>query len=100
MDFFETDKINYHIVVDAYSKWLEVIPMRFTTSLKTIDPSRTLVTRYGIPEDLASDNGPQLAAEEFTKFMRQNWVKFTRVSPYHPASKGWRSVPYRKLKWL
>ena len=62
--------------------------MSSTTSLKTSEVLRSLFSRYGIPEELFSDNGPQLAAEEFTKFLRQNGIKFTRVPPYHPASNG------------
>ena len=62
--------------------------MSSTTSLKASEVLRSLFSRYGIPEELVSDNGPQLAAEEFTKFMRQNGIKFTRVPPYHPASNG------------
>ena len=49
---------------------------------------RSLFARYGIPEEVASDNGPQLASEEFSQFLKQNGVKFTRVPPYHPASNG------------
>ena len=37
---------------------------------------------------MVSDNGPQLASEEFSQFLKQNGVKFTRVPPYHPASYG------------
>ncbi|XP_015757932.1 PREDICTED: uncharacterized protein K02A2.6-like [Acropora digitifera] len=88
IDFFEKDKLNFLIVVDAYSKWLQIIPMSSTTSLKTIEALQSLFSRYGIPEDLVFENGPQLAAGEFTKFMRQNSIKFTRVPPYHPASNG------------
>ena len=62
------DKLNFLIVIDAYSKWLEISPMSSTTNLKTSDVLRSLFSRYGIQE-LVSDNGPQLAAEEFTKFM-------------------------------
>ena len=85
IDFFEKDKLNF---VDAYSKWLEIISLSSTTSLKTIEALRSLFSSYGIPEELVSDNGPQLAAEESTKFMRQNGVKFTRVPRYHAASNG------------
>ena len=56
--------------------------MSSTTSLKTIEALRSLFARYGLPEELVSDNGPQLAGEEFTKFMRKNGVKFTREPPY------------------
>ena len=40
--------------------------MSSTTSLKTIEALRSLFARYGIPDELVSDNGPHLAAEEFT----------------------------------
>ena len=48
---------------------------------------RSLFARCGIPEEVW-DNGPQLASEEFSQFLKQNGVKFTRVPPYHPASHG------------
>ena len=51
--------MNFLIVVDAYSKWLEVTPMGSMTSLKTIEVLRSLFARYGIPEEVVSDNGPQ-----------------------------------------
>ena len=83
--FFEKSKLNFLIVVDAFSKWLEVIPMSSMTSLKTIKVSRTLFARYGIPEELVSDNEPQQAPEEFTQFLKHNVVRSSWVPPYHPA---------------
>ena len=58
IDFFEKGKLNFLIVVDGYSKWLEVIPMGSMTSLKAIEVLRSLFARYGIPEEVVSDNGP------------------------------------------
>ena len=92
-DFFEKGKFNFLIMVDAYSKLLEVIPMSSTTSLKTIEVSRSLFARYGIPEDVVSDDGPQLAAEDSPiLFMKQNGVKF------HPASNGAAERPVQTAK--
>ena len=71
IDFFEKGKLNFLIVVDAYSKWLEVTPTGSMTSLKTIEVLRSLFARYGIPEEVVSDNGPQLASEEFSQFLSQ-----------------------------
>ena len=59
--------------------------MSSMTSLKTIKVSRTLFARYGIPEELVSDNEPQLASEEFTQFLKQNVVRSSWVPPYHPS---------------
>lgn len=57
-----------------------------TASFKTIKLLHSLFFRYGLPEDVVSDNGPQLASEEFAKFMKQNGVNFTLLPPYHSAS--------------
>ena len=59
--------------------------MSSMTSLKTIKVSRTLFARYGIPEELVSDNEPQLASEEFTQFLKHNVVRSPWVPSYHPA---------------
>ena len=78
----------YLIVVDAHSKWLEVLPMTTATALTTIQHLRTLFARFGVPESLVSDNGPQFTAEEFQLFCKQNGIRHIQVAPYHPASNG------------
>ena len=88
IDFFQKDKSTFLIVNDAYSKWLEVIPMTSMTSLKTTEVLRSLFAHFGLPKEVVSDNGPQLASEEFAQFLKQNGVKFTCIPPYHPASNG------------
>ena len=47
IDFFEKNKSTFLLVVDTYPKWLEVIPMTSTTSLKTMEVLRSLFARYG-----------------------------------------------------
>ena len=59
--------------------------MTQTTSNKTISALRELFARFGIPEQLASENGPQFVSDEFESFLSQNGVKHIRSSPYHPA---------------
>ena len=49
---------NYLLVVDAHSKWGEVIEVSTTTSVKTIQTLRQPFARYGLPSQLVSDNGP------------------------------------------
>ena len=57
------------IVIDSHSKWLEVCPMNTTTSTATIQHLRMIFSRFGLPETLVSDNGPQFATEEFVHFV-------------------------------
>ncbi len=62
------------IVVDAYSKWLEVFPMKKITSTNTIECLRECFSRYGLPVTLVSDNGPQLKSDEFERFLMRNGI--------------------------
>lgn len=76
------------VVIDSHSKWLEVFPIPSTTSHNTIEALRGLFASYGLPEELVSDNGPQLVSHEFTQFLERNGIKHTTVPAYHPASNG------------
>jgi hypothetical protein len=76
------------IVVDAYSKWLEVIRVSQPTTSVTISHLRRLFTSFGLPEHLVSDNGSQFTSAEFTEFLYQNNIRHTRTAPGHPASNG------------
>ena len=76
------------IVVDAYSKWLEVIKVSQPTTSTTILHLLRLFTTFGLPEHLVSDNGSQFTSAEFTEFLSQNNIRHTRSAPGHPASNG------------
>ena len=75
------------IVVDSHSKWFEVEMMPSITIEATIANLRDMFARYGIPQQLVSDNGSQFTSEEFCKFMKANGIKHTLVAPYHPTAK-------------
>ena len=47
-----------------------------------------MFVRYGLPEQLVSDNGPQFTSTDFEWCMKQNGIKHIKTSPYHPASNG------------
>jgi len=76
------------VVVDAHSKWPEVIPMTTTTASRTIEELKKLFATHGLAEQLVSYNGPQFIADEFGVFMRNNGVKHIKSPPYHPATNG------------
>ena len=76
------------IVVDACSKWPEVISMTSTTAERTIGVLRQLFARFGLPNHIVTDNGPQFAADEFRQFCSNNDIFHTFVAPYHPSSNG------------
>ncbi|XP_038072087.1 uncharacterized protein K02A2.6-like [Patiria miniata] len=88
IDFAQKDGHDFLIVIDAYAKWPEIFHMSSTTANATITVLRDLFSRYGIPYQLVSDNGPQFTSEEFQRLLKVNGVKHVRVAPYHAASNG------------
>jgi len=59
-DLFELDNLNYLIVVDYFSRYIEVAAMQKTTkSHEVIRTLKAIFARHGIPEEVRSDNGPQ-----------------------------------------
>lgn len=59
---------------DAHSKWPEVAVMKSTSSGKTNEELRSIFNRLCLPQQLVSDNGPQLVSEEFETFMEENGI--------------------------
>ena len=78
----------FMVLVDAYSKWLKVVPMASTTTEKTLEVLRSMFARYGLPDQIVSDSGPQFTSTEFEVFVKRNGVKHIQTAPYHPAPNG------------
>jgi hypothetical protein len=75
------------VVIDALSKWPEVSVMH-TTANNTIDALHSLFARFGLPEQVVSDNGPQFVSDEISQFLNLNGINNIRSAPYHPSSNG------------
>jgi transposase InsO family protein len=75
-------------IVDAHSKWPEMQIMSFTTSTQTIDRLRTTFSRYGVPVQVVTYNGPQFTSAEFQLFLKTNGIKHITTAYYHPANNG------------
>lgn len=89
IDFFGPENgLSYFIIVDSYSKWVEVIPTKSTTTEFCIRELRKLFTTFGIPVVLVSDNGTQFTSHVFKNFLQSNGVVHKLSAPYHPSSNG------------
>ncbi|XP_054257422.1 uncharacterized protein K02A2.6-like [Macrosteles quadrilineatus] len=88
VDFASFHNKEFLILVDSYSKWLEVFQMQTTTSAKTIERLRSCFAVFGLPCTLVSDGGPQLRSQEFEEFLKANGILHVVSPPYHPASNG------------
>ncbi|GFR02412.1 uncharacterized protein K02A2.6 [Trichonephila clavata] len=78
----------FFLIVDAHFKWLEMYPMKTTTTMKTIECLRDSFARFGLPRVLVSDNGSQFTSYEFQRFMQRNGVKHKTSAPFKSSSNG------------
>ena len=76
------------IVVDAFSKWPEVLPMKRTIAEDTVEELRDAFARFGVREQLVSDHVPQFVSDVLRRFMAANCVRHITGAPYHPTTNG------------
>ena len=74
------------IVVDAYFKWMKVVPIWHATSQSTIEKLRIIFAMHGLPEMLVSDNGTPFTCAEFQEFVNRNAIWYVLTSLYHRTS--------------
>ena len=55
---------NYLVMVDYYSRWIEVLHVKSTTA-ECVAKMKDVFARFGFPEEIVYDNGPQFASSEF-----------------------------------
>ncbi|KAK8763534.1 hypothetical protein V5799_033860, partial [Amblyomma americanum] len=78
----------FFVLVDAYSKWVEVVPVHAPSADATIRCLRTMFSTHGIPDIIVSDNGPAFTSEKYDDFLSKNGIRRILIPPYHPASNG------------
>ena len=89
IDFCQYNNDNWLIIVDAKSKWVEIINMKKNTdSTATIRELRRVFSTFGLPTCVVSDNGPQLVSEEITDFYKKNGIKHIPIPSYKPQCNG------------
>ena len=99
-DLFELQGNHYLLVADYYSRYLEVIKLSSTTSSAVIQAMQAMFARFGIPEYLRSDNGPQYSSEEFKNFTNQFGFLHNTSSPRYPQSNGFAERMVQTAKKL
>ncbi len=70
------------ILMDSYYKWPEVVPMQSITVKRIIEELRPIFARFGLPNQIVSDNGSQFVSEEFRELLTSNGT-------HH---KGWHHI--------
>ena len=84
IDLFEFDRDNFMVISDYYSKYFEITKLLSTKSSTVISHLGPHFGRYGIPDEIVSDNGPQFS--EFKRYTTDHNIRHITSSPRYPQS--------------
>ena len=76
------------IIVDCYTKWVDIYPVTSTSTEKTLEKLRMSFAVQGLPDILVSDNAAGFTSTEFAEFMKGNGIRHVTSAPYHPSTNG------------
>ncbi|RYQ82848.1 hypothetical protein Ahy_B10g101409 [Arachis hypogaea] len=83
-------QLRYLIVaIDYFTKWIEAEPLASITAIQCRKFLwRQIITRFGIPEIIISDNGTQFADTKFKEFLNGLRISHHFSSVEHPQTNG------------
>ena len=99
-DLFMWKNTTYLLLVDYYSRYIEISSLSSTTLKAVIQRMKTIFGRHGIPECLMSDNGPQFSSHEFQQFSKEYKFDHKTSSPNYPQANGEAERAVRTVKTL
>ena len=103
-DFFDFGGSHYLVAGDRLSGWSEIFSTPTGSSWSgargVIACLRSLFSTFGVPEELATDGGPEFTADKTKEFLHRWGVKHRLSSAYHPQSNGRAEVAVKSTKRL
>jgi hypothetical protein len=76
-------------IMDYFTKWVEVVPMKLVASIDVINfVKEHVIHRFGIPQTITIDGDSVFISEEFKKFTTNMGIKLIRSSPYYAQANG------------
>lgn len=101
IDIFEHEKEQYLLIVNYYSKYIELANLvKNTTSKNVIRHSKSIFARHGIPKVIVADNAPQFRSKEFKDFTDSWGIKQEYSSPYMANSNGLAERNVQTVKYM
>lgn len=101
MDIFELYGENYLLLVDYYSKYVEVENLnKNLTARNVIQKLKSIFSRQGIPAVIITDSGTQLISRELRNFSDEWKFKVIPCSPHHQNANGLAERSIQTIKKL
>jgi hypothetical protein len=88
LDLFQHSGKDFLLVVDHYSDFWEIDLLPDLSAETTIKRCKAQFARYGQPDRVISDNGPQFSGVEFRKFAAGWEFEHVTSSPRYPKANG------------
>ena len=88
MDLFEWQKLVYLIMVDYYSRFIEIAQLDRTKAEVVIQHCKIIFSRHSIPEEVVMDNGLQFDSNAFRNFSKEYQFHHITSSQYYLRSNG------------
>ena len=88
VDFLNLDKNDFLIIVDYFSKFVEVRKLTSKTGQSVISNLKQVFRTHGIPIRLYTDGGPPFQSENFKQFLKEYGMDHKISSPIYPQSNG------------
>jgi hypothetical protein len=76
------------VAVDKFTKWIEAKPIKKLDGSSTIKFFNEIITRYGVPHSIITDNGTNFAKGVFADYCGQKGIRLDLASVAHPQSNG------------
>ncbi|XP_071963824.1 uncharacterized protein [Antedon mediterranea] len=93
-DLCEFQNNHYLIISDYFSRYIEITNLKKnTTSMRVVEAIKTVCARWGIPETVISDNGPQFTSRQLKLFAVQTAKTMLRQTDPTLALMIYRSTP-------
>ena len=88
-DLFSFGGKKYQLIVDYYSKWVEVKGFSSTpTSRSVINHLKSVFSQFGYPLEICSDGDSLYTSHEFTEFCKSYGIDCTNSSARYARSNG------------
>ena len=87
-DLFELKGSTYLLVVDYYSRFVEVQKLTTSTSSSIVTQLKAIFAKFGILAILITDNGPQFVSEHKKEFAQAYEFQHTTTNPCYPQANG------------